>query len=154
MKLMVFDGTAEEFSVAAPALRNTFGGALRGGGIAEEQPNETEEQPKAAEKWRCITPEEAREVMIRLELSKPMRKVLIALRDAGDKRLSSGDLHKVTGQNADQFRGMMGAFGRRLVNTVGKNVWFFNKKWDTATGQYSWSLPPSVIQAMGAMGIQ
>jgi len=42
--------------------------------------------------------------------------------------------------------GMMGAFGRRVVTTVGKNVYFFGKEW--RQDQYFWTLPDSAKRAL------
>ncbi len=149
MKLIIFDGTPEEFSSAAPALRSGFGGQIEVPGALAGPPT------VKVEGGRFMTSDEARKVLTRLQLSDAMRKVLLKLRHAGEQMLSSEELRAEVGYNADQFRGMMGAFGRRIANTIrGKDLWFFRKDWDGTTGRLSMGLPPSVRQAMDDLKIR
>jgi hypothetical protein len=148
MKLIIFDGTPEEFSSAAPALRSGFGGPAEGAGPQTALP------AIEAGEGRFVTSDEARKVLKRPGLSQPMRKVLVKLYHAGDQLVSSEDLHVTVGYNADQFRGMMGAFGRRIANTIGRNLWFFRKDWGGSTGRLRMGLPSDVRQAMDDLGIR
>jgi hypothetical protein len=147
MKVILFEGTPEEFSAASQALKGSLAGSQQEVQIAEPAEAVTLE-------GRFATIEEARKILSRIPLAKVMRQVLVKLHAAGEQTVSSEELRALTGYNANQFRGLMGAFGRRVANTVEKNVWFFRKKWDPVVGQYSWGLPPSVRQAIEALGIQ
>jgi hypothetical protein len=147
MKVILFEGTPEEFSAASQALKGSLASPLQEVQLGE--PVET-----ATHEGRFVTLDEARKILSRIPLAKVMRQVLVKLHAAGEQKLTSEELRAATGYNANQFRGLMGAFGRRVTNTVGKNVWFFWKQWDPTTSQYNWGLPPSVRQAIEALGIQ
>jgi hypothetical protein len=172
MKVIMFEGTPEEFSAASPALKSSLvspieearlgdpaetlstGSALRRStSMQEARLGDLAET--GTDRGRFVTEDEACKILSWREISDAMRKVLVALRLAGDQIMSSEDLRKVAGYDADQFRGMMGAFGRRISKAVGKDLWFFRKDWDAAKGHQNWrSLPPSVIQAMDKLGIR
>jgi len=148
MKVIMFEGTSEEFSATSQALKASFNTSEPIGVHLEESlrvDNGT---------GRFVTRDEARKILSRLPLSQPLRKLLVKLRLTGDKFTSSDELRRITGYNSDQFRGMMGAFGRRVAKTVGKKVWFFKKDWDAVTGQWTWSLPSSVHEALDGLGIR
>ena len=109
---------------------------------ASESEAEGNGEPEA---WRPVTVEEAVRILGRLELSGNIRAVLGSLYHSAEP-VSSEDLKKVLGHTGDMFRGMMGAFGRRVVTTVGKNVYFFGKEW--RQDQYFWTLPGSAKRAL------
>jgi hypothetical protein len=141
MKLYVIEGSFEELSKILPTLdaqlEKTGRSLLNARGSTE---------PADTERW--VTLEEARAILTRRPLSASVRKTLQALSVAGEKKLKSDDLKKVTGFNADQFRGMMGAFGRRIIHTAPENAKFFDSEWDHQSAQFLWRLPENVRQAV------
>jgi len=104
--------------------------------------------PLVADADRFVTIEEAIEILSRRELSKNMMDVLTALYEAGTTRLNSEALKGINGHDSNQFRGLMGAFGRRTLHTVPAGVRFWDYKWDPSQGQYLWTLPETVRAAM------
>jgi len=136
MKLTMFEGTPEEYVAIANTLMGTANTVVA---IPQQSP--------AVVARRFVTLEEAKEILSRLELSDNMNNVLVALYKAGSKRLTSDDLKKVNGHNSDEFRGMMGAFGRRVGYTIeGNDIWFFDQKWEGDA--YTYTLPESARKAM------
>jgi hypothetical protein len=101
--------------------------------------------PPAVTLPRLVTAEESGHILRRLELSPDVKKVLGNLYQATEP-VSSEDLKKAAGLNSDQFRGVMGGFGRRVKHSAGKNASFFIKEW--CQDQYFWSLPESAKRAM------
>lgn len=106
---------------------------------------EGKEKSKEPEDWRPVTMEEGVRVLSRLPLSPDIMKVLRHLYKA-DKPLSSKALKKELGHNASQWRGVMGAFHRRVRGTVDKNVYFLEQQW--RGDEYYWSLPDNAKRAM------
>lgn len=91
--------------------------------------------------FRCLT---------RLKLSKPMKATLRLLYAADRDWVSAADIQRQIGYDAMQFGGMLGAFGRRLVNTSGYvlNSSFFDYEWDQALSCYRYRLPLTVRAAI------
>lgn len=147
MKVVMFEGTSEEFSSCSEALKNSLVVTAQ---VSESHPASAEPEGQTG---RPVTVEEAKKILTRLSLSAVMRRALVKLRSSGDHlMLTSEDLRKETGLNADEFRGMMGAFGRRVKNTVKGNVWFFTKNWNGT--QNEWGLTPGARQAMDDLRIR
>jgi hypothetical protein len=144
MRVSVFEGTPEEFSKVA----RTMGFEVKQHPL---EPPEGSERPK--NETRPVTIAEARMVMTRLPLSDNVRDILRALYVAGSKRVSSDELKKPAKLNADQFRGVMGALGRRVAHTVPEKVEFLDAQWDHGKAQFTWTLPESVRQAMRELKI-
>jgi hypothetical protein len=144
MKLYVFEGTAEEFSEVAPTI----------GFKASETDLIQEDNPEKAEgEKRPVTIDEAREILTRLELSDNIRQLLGILYAAGQKRLTSDELKKSLKLNTHKFRGMLGAFGRRVSYTAPGKIWFLDQEWDFHRDQFTWTLPETVRQAMRELKI-
>ncbi len=149
MKMYVFEGTPEEISqvvltmqpiVPAPAaigkLKSSASAEAMGGGEEKE----------------FVDLQVARDVLTRLDLSKPMLAVLKVLYAAGEEWVSSADLHKASQYRVPQFAGLMGAFGRRLANTDGyeDGTHFFDFQWDDEVGAWQYRLPENVRIALEA----
>jgi len=141
MKLWRFEGTTEEFNSVSEALIGTH---TQG----NEQIEIAEPAPTVSEANRFATVQEAFEILSRRELSKNMEEVLRALYEAGTTRLTSDALKGINGHDSNQFRGLMGAFGRRSAHTLPAGVRFWDYHWDQSQGQYLWTLPESVREAM------
>ena len=139
MKMYVFEGSPEELSKMFPTV------GLNQSSVTVV-PSET--VTIRTSDPRKVTVEEAVLILTRRHLSDNLRTILIALYEAGEKRLTSDDLKKVSGLNSDQFRGVFGAFGRRVANTISDEVVFIDYKWEDTLGQYTWTLPETVRQAM------
>jgi hypothetical protein len=94
----------------------------------------------------------ARKVITRLPLSREQKIVLMTLAQNHPKGVNARALQKATGYSPQQFAGLMGAFGRRLVNTKGyvADTWFFDDAWNDATNAWDYMLPQTVIEAMKA----
>ncbi len=94
--------------------------------------------------------------MRRRKLSTHLDRFLRELYNTGDQRVKSEHLQSVLGfkgkRGADQFRGLMGAFGRRVKHDVGPDVGFFDDNWNADAGQKEWRLPASVRQAIEQLG--
>lgn len=147
MKIWRFEGSPEEFSAVASVLM-TDGAA---NGTAKATMPASEEASKFGGKMLgrvFVTASEAKEVLTRRRLGGNMINVLKALYQAGESRVTSQELMNANSHNSDQFRGLMGAFGRRVVNTVGPDKWFFDDKWSDEQGQNTYTLPASVRHAI------
>jgi hypothetical protein len=140
MKLWSFEGTTEEF--------NTVFEALIGKSVQHEDVQASEHVVSAHSWDRFATVEQAIEILTRRELSTNMTKVLKALYEAGSGRLTSDDLKEVSGLNPDQFRGLMGAFGRRTKYTLKQGERILDDHWAGALKQYTWTLPETTREAM------
>ena len=98
-----------------------------------------------------VTTEFARRALKRLPLSRPMRAVLKALYDADSEYVTTASLLKVAGYGSGhQFAGLMGAFGRRLANTLGHEpqAWFFAYRWNDDERAWEYRLPDTVREAL------
>jgi len=141
MKLWRFEGTTEEF--------NAVSEALIGKSAQREESGEATEAAQALQPWeRFATVSQAVEILSRRPLSDNMSNVLRDLYRAGAERRTSDDLKGLTGLNADQFRGLLGAFGRRTKYTLTKGERFLDDHWDSSIAQYTWTLPETAREAM------
>ena len=145
MKFMVFDGTSEEFNKVAPSL------GLNAGSEVEALNAVSEISTSAADSEVVyLTTEQVKSVLTRRPLDWAMKLMLRRLYEAGDQRVKSEELREELGFSAPQFRGMMGAFGRRKANTEGipPNARLFDEEWDFEAHQKTWSLPPFTRKAL------
>jgi hypothetical protein len=149
-----WEGTPEEFAAASPTLKELMKTEPDTPASSPESEPELKGEaaaPSPATLPRDVTGEEALQILSRLELSPDIKKVLGNLYHATDP-VSSEDLKKSAGLNGDQFRGVMGGFGRRVKHSAGKeNVAFFIKEW--RQDQYFWSLPECVKTAMEGLNL-
>jgi hypothetical protein len=83
-------------------------------------------------------------------LSDNQRKVLAMLYEAGDKGVHGTRLAELLGLKAAQFRGLMGALGRRLWMTQGGAGYgmFFAKVWNPGEGSYNYTLSEGAREAV------
>jgi hypothetical protein len=155
-----FDGTADEFVKVAQVLRGTTTKHTETDGQPHSEPTE-HSSPSAANgsNKRFVTCEQARKILTRRKLSTPLDRFMEHVYRAGDQKVKSNELREVLGfddaadqSGADRFRGMLGAFGRRVVHDVGTEVDFFDANWNVDAGQMEYRLPPSVRQAMDELG--
>jgi hypothetical protein len=149
-----FDGTPDEYLKVANVLRGDRPQIYLPSGKPELNITETPETSSVLSK-RFVTKEQAIRILTRRKLSKYMEKFIGELFRAGDKKVKSDQLRKMLGfdddsdeRGADRFRGLLGAFGRRVTHDVGAEVSFFDDEWNADEGQKEWRLPPSVHQAV------
>ena len=154
MRMFVFEGSPEEIGQVLKTL-----GPLDVTQITAPQV-ETKGRPPLpltppigvdeAQDMKFVTVEFARAAMTRISLSEPLKKVLVALRDADPDWVSAAELYKASGYEGQQFAGLMGAFGRRMKHTDGydEDAYFFDFEWDEDASAWKYRLPDSVIEAM------
>lgn len=116
---------------------------------APTMPEATTEQLEAISgERRYIDSDTARRVLTRLPLSAEMKIVLKRCYQARPGKASAAELQQATGYNPRQLAGLMGAFGRRCVNTAGypKNFHFFD--WERDDHGWTYGFPQSVCDAL------
>lgn len=154
-----FDGTPDEFIKVAPVLRSG-GQGREAGPVSSGQglSGETEDGSAVSDR-KLVTVEQATKIITRRKVSKHIETVLRELYHAGDTKLTSDQLKKALGfddasdeRGADRFRGMMGAFSRRVAHDVGSETRFFDDEWNADKGQKEWRLPVPVRQAIEQLG--
>ena len=106
--------------------------------------------PSSSEELDYASVSVAYQCLTRLKLSKHMKATLRLLYAADQNWVSATDIQKQIGYDAMQFGGMLGAFGRRFVNTSGYvlNSSFFDYEWDQSLSCYRYRLPATVRAAM------
>ena len=148
MKLFVYEGSPKEIAEisilmgSAPRIVEKDRGVEASAEVQEELSEE-------------LTVAQVRSVFERRTLAEPVLQMLKLLYEAEEERLSSDKLKEELGYNAHEFRGMLGAFGRRLKNTPGipEGMKLFDEKWDHDLRQKTWSLPANVRKAVEELGI-
>lgn len=149
-----FEGTPEEFLKVSDALRGAHCQAHSDNSRPLHSNSEAYEASTAPDK-RFVIKDQAVRILTRRKLSQCMDKFIRELYHAGDKKVKSDHLRKLLGfddaadkKGADRFRGLLGAFGRRVAHDVPGDVSFFDDEWNADEGQKEWRLPPSVRQAI------
>lgn len=148
MKLFVYEGSPREIAeislLMGSATQNQVLNNVAGASIEPHDESIDE-----------LTVAQVKNVFERRTLAEPLATMLRLLYKAGEERLSSDHLKKELGYNAHEFRGMLGAFGRRLKNTSGipDGVKLFDEHWDEGLRQKTWSLPKNVRKAVEELGI-
>lgn len=106
--------------------------------------------PSGEVDWEFVSTDVAFRSLTRIKLGKETKGVLKRIYDGGEMWTTATDLQKEIGYSASQFAGLMGAFGRRLVNTPGYVLHssFFEQEWDQERSCYVYRLPPSVRAAV------
>jgi len=144
MRLWLFDGTPDEFLRVADVFKDL---AAQSESAMVTREVATENIVRERNDDREVTQEEAVRILRRIPVSENMQAVLKHLA-AAQKEVPSDYLrNQVVKLNGDQFRGLMGAFGRRVIHTVPEqSVTFFNKRWNG--DQYYWSLTDNARRAV------
>jgi len=154
-----FDGSPEEFIRVAATLRGRGNQDQTPDGQPLANHTRKENGSSSTPAGRFVTKDEATKILTRRRLSRHLDTFMGVLYRSGDDKVTSNDLRKALGfdyaadkQGADRFRGLMGAFGRRVAHDVGADVWFFDDEWNADQGQKLWRLPPSVREAIRDLG--
>ncbi|HEY4380204.1 MAG TPA: hypothetical protein VGN01_07655 [Acidobacteriaceae bacterium] len=143
MKLFVYEGSPAEIAEVAQLI-----------GAPTKNPVKTADVPeadeKAAEPSEGLSVEQIKLVFERRALGKPYKIILQHLYKAGENRVKSEDLRKALNYTKPQFRGLLGAFARRLKKTTGipKGARLFDEVWDEDLRQKTWTLPLNVRTAL------
>ncbi len=145
----VIEGTAAEIAEfealqrfhAPPHFRNEPQPALKSvEAVAPTQP----------EDWQFASTDVAFRCLTRRKLSEHQKSAIRLIYDGGDSWVRATEIQKHIGYDTSQFAGMMGAFGKRFVNTRGYvlDSAFFDQEWDDDTSCYRYRLPPTVRSAV------
>ena len=161
MKMFVFEGSSDEISrvfnqMEPPAATKRIVVDSRAEISAEKagkppmplgnvKPSDYYDEDKT-----FVTVDFAREAMTRIDLSDPLRAVLVALYNAHPDWVSASDLYSASGYEGQRFAGLMGAFGRRMKHTNGYDeaAHFFDYDWDYSTSAWRYRLPDPVREAI------
>jgi hypothetical protein len=155
MRVYVVEGTPEEIREAIPGLATAVEGQITT--VPTAAPTavsrtavEAEEGEEEDEEQAYVSVDVAREVLTRRKLHDSQKKMLRAIYKAHPGQISAIDLQALLSQNTAQFRGFMGAWGRRYSHTEGfvEGEWFFDQDWDDEQACYLYGLPESVREAM------
>lgn len=95
--------------------------------------------------WEFVSSDVGFRALTRIKLGKETKAVLTCLYAAGEKWTSAKELQRLIDYTPPQFAGLMGAFGRRVANTMGyvRDSSFFQYEWDGNQSCYLYRLPPS-----------
>ena len=106
--------------------------------------------PLAGVDWEFVSTDVAFRALTRIKLGKETKAVIRRVYSGGEAWTTAEVMQKEVGYKPAQFAGLMGAFGRRLVNTPGYvlNSSFFEQEWDDVRSCYIYRLPPPVRQAV------
>jgi hypothetical protein len=143
MKLFVYEGSPKEIAEVARLM-----------GAPTQNPvktsNNPEDDEKTAERSEDLSVDQIKLVFTRRALGEPFRKILEHLYKAGDSRVKSDDLKEELNYTNPQFRGIFGAFARRLKKTPGipNGARLFDEAWDEDLRQKTWGLPVNVRKAL------
>jgi len=155
MKMYVFDGTPEEISKVVSNFQNEHSQLMELNSTSKTKAS-TKTTPKQHETIeRFVTKQFAIDAVTRIKLSTPLRLVMKHLLDKDGSLVPTSVLCELCDYNERQFAGMMGAFGRRMSNTIGydEKAHFFNYEWNDTNEEWDYSLPPSVISAFNEIDL-
>ena len=155
MKMLVFEGTAEEISKVVDTLQSTATGTTLSVKLPDESSPSTMRSEVSGESTRFVSTAFARRVLTRRRLSGPVMAMLKTLYESHPEWVSSATLYDATGYTPAQFAGLKGAFGRRMSKTTGYDAQaeFFEWKENKETGEWEYRLPDTVREALRLEGL-
>lgn len=159
MRAVVFEGGPLEIVEALKAMGVTSvstpvaldgSSAVSGNETPNEERREASKNDGEERGLIVISTRFARKVLTRRGLSPLQRKMLAEIYNAGEVGILGTELAAKLDYEPAQFRGMMGAWGRRLANTPGYDGegHFFTFEWDYEAGSYRYWLPVTVREAV------
>jgi len=158
MRALLLEGDPDEVTKALQNLgvsSATSSAALSLSSTDSEKPEERSESTEEDSDPGLITTPLARKVITRIPLKPMPKQMLTIIYEAGEKGILGTNLAKKLGYSSAQFRGMMGAFGRRIANTPGYSKgYFFSYEWDYDKGTYRYWLSGPVREAVRIEVIQ
>lgn len=148
MKVYIYEGTPEEIRRALPGLPTASEVAVFT--PLPVIPTADTSDDDDDEEQTYVSLEVARAVINRRKLHDSQKAMLTAIYAAHPDPISALDLQALLSQTTAQFRGFMGAWGRRYTHTPGfvDGDWFFDQEWDDEQACYLYSLPETVREAM------
>ena len=135
-----FEGDSKEFAI----VRNLFADT---GASQEVVP--TVGQSEEDEEWMVRMMER---VLTRVELADNHKSMLKAIVAAGDDGILKSDLVSAIGIKDEQFKGVIGSFGRRVANTPDwpASTPFYDAVWDNEAGEWRYWLDDPYRSAVSA----
>lgn len=151
MKAIYFEGSPEEVHAALRGLTDTSGAKAVATVAMDDGPGEVEETSGAEE---YVSYAVARTALERKPLNKSHRAMLSTLAEAHPDYVSSHDLMARLELSSAQFRGFMGAFGRRISYTEDYEEGnFFDQYWDEELACYQYRLAETSLKAVHDLGL-
>jgi hypothetical protein len=147
MKLAVLDGSPAEIAEALQILGWKSGEAQLA--IAAKPSTTVTRETETVPMPRVF----AQRVLTRIPLALTQKKLLEEVLKSGSNGIFGKDLLAKLSYSQAQFRGMMGAFGRRVVNTSGFSEEFnafFSWEWNDAESTYRYWFEGDVEDAVRA----
>lgn len=135
MKAVILDGTPNEIGEALKAMNIKMENIA----VTQEIETKSNENEEAVGMPKVF----ARRVLTRIGLAPSQKTMLKAIYDSGDGGILGSELLDILEYSQAQFRGMMGAFGRRIANTDGFSndfTSFFLWEWDSEASSYRYWL--------------
>jgi hypothetical protein len=152
MRAIVFEGDPEEVAGALKALGVSPGTtSSEVSALKDESKNPENDEKDEEGTVRVVTSVTfARKVLIRRGLAPNQKNLLVEIYNAGDVGILGSELVGKLRLTQSQFRGVTGAWGRRVSNTPGYDgkCSFFDWKWDYDANSYRYWLPPAVREAV------
>jgi hypothetical protein len=135
----VIEGSPEELAQYEAFAKSQAGSAGSAPSVGSEDAD-----------WEFVSTDVAFRALTRIKLGKQIKAVLRRVYLAGDKWTGATVLQKEIDYTPAQFAGLMGAFGRRVVNTAGYvlNSSFWEYEWDGQQSCYLYRLPAPVRAAL------
>ena len=145
----VIEGTAAEIA-EFEALQRFHAPSVAPKGSEPLQGASQASLPSQSEDWRYASADVAFRCLTRIKLSEQQKATIRLVYEGGDNWVHASDIQRTIGYGTSQFAGMMGAFGKRFVNTRGYvlDSAFFDQEWDEDTSCYRYRLPPTVRSAV------
>jgi hypothetical protein len=143
MKLFVYEGSPKEIAEVAQLMGAPNENPAKAGNTPQTEDETTEQNED-------LSVAQIKLVFERRVLGEPYRIILRQLYEAGDRRVKSDDLKNALNYSSSQFRGILGAFARRLKKTPGipNGARLFDEAWDQDLRQKTWTLPVNVRTAL------
>jgi hypothetical protein len=144
--MLVFEGTLEEIKALQREMMSSGGQAL----AVALTPHPENLQPGLTPGRQFASADLAFRVLTRRPLSLEQRAVIAAIYNSHPDGILATELQAKIGYSTSQFAGLMGALGRRLVNTQGyvDYTWFVDNQWEAEHGCNRYRFPESVREAI------
>ena len=144
IKAVLLEGEAAEISAALEHFMS--------GGRASKEAKAilVESQAEDDDPSEYVGSEVAKLALTRIKLAPHQKLLLRTLVESHPNYVSANDLMQKLGQSSPQFRGFMGAFGRRFSYTEGwgEGEEFFDQHWDHEAGCYQYRLPDHILDVV------
>lgn len=151
MRMLVFEGTLEEIKALQREMMGSGGQAIA---VAlASQPESLESGLTPGRQFASL--DLAYRVLTRRPLSLEQRAVIAAIYRSHPDGILATELQAQIGYSTSQFAGLMGALGRRFVNTQGyvDYTWFVDNQWQAEHGCNRYRFPESVREAIEKAGV-